>query len=83
MIGEQATGAVPGVTISAVAHEDLRVEFNGQHARLAVVLDDGTIVAAGDDVAHEARAVSVNSYRAFLKGEGRLRVFSKPIDPGP
>lgn len=80
MIGTQPTGHVPGVVISAVAHEGLTVTVNGRPARLAVVLDDGTVVAAGRDVAREAQAVAVNLHREFLKGNGHLRVLSAPIN---
>jgi hypothetical protein len=79
MIGTQPTGHVPGVVISAVTHEGLTVTVNGRPARLAVVLDDGTVVAAGRDVAREAQAVAVNLHREFLKGNGHLRVLSAPI----
>lgn len=82
MIGEQKTGAVPGVVISAVAHEGLRVTVDGRPGRLAVVDDQGRIVAAGADVEREARAVAVNSYRQMWMGQGHLRVLSKPIAPG-
>ena len=81
MIGTQPTGAMPGVVISAVAHEGLSVTVNGQPARLAVVLEDGTVVAAGREVAREAQAVAVNLHREFLKGNGHLRVLSGPIKP--
>lgn len=79
MIGTQPTGALPRVVISAVAHEDLAVTVDGKPARLAVVTDDGTIIAAGVEVAREAQNVSVNNYREFLKGKGHLRVLSAPI----
>lgn len=79
MIGTQHTGAVPGVVISAVSHEGLTVTVDGKPARLAIITDDGRIIAAGVDVAKEAEAVAVNCYRGFLKGKGFLRVLSKPI----
>lgn len=82
MIGEQKTGALPGVVISAVVHEGLRVTVDGRPARLAVVDDQGRIVAAGDDVAREAGAVAVNSYRQMWIGQGHLRVLSEPIAKG-
>jgi len=82
MIGTQPTGRLPGIVISAVAHEGLTVTVDGRPARLAVVLDDGTIVAAGRDVAREAQAVAVNLYREFWKGNGHLRVLSAPISSG-
>lgn len=81
MIGHQTTGAIEGVVISKVSHERLRVSVNGMPARLAIVLDDGTIVSAGDDVAREAEAVTLNCYRNVLQGKGYLRVLSAPLRP--
>lgn len=79
MIGEQRTGAIKGVVITAVSHEGLRVSVDGKPGRLAIVLDDGTVVSAGDDVAREAEAVAVNCYRNMLQGKGFLRVLSVPL----
>jgi hypothetical protein len=79
VIGRQPTGAIDGVVISAVSHEGLRVSVNGKPARLAILLEDGTVVSAGAEVAHEA--VAVNSYRNMLQGQGFLRVFSVPLVP--
>lgn len=79
MIGQQATGAIDGVVISKVSHERLRVTVDGKPARLAIVLDDGTIVSAGDEVAREAEAVTLNCYRNVLQGKGFLRVLSAPL----
>lgn len=81
MIGTQPTGAIDGVQISAVSHEGLSVSINGRPGRLAILTEDGEVVAAGKDVAREAQAVAVNCYRNFLKGKGFLRVLSKPIAP--
>ena len=81
MIGNQPTGAITGVVISAVSHEGLTVTFNGRPARLAILDDDGHIIAQGNQVAREAEAVSLNCYRNFLKGQGFLRVNSEPISP--
>ena len=80
MIGTQPTGAIDGVVISAVVHEGLSVTVDGKPARLAVVLDDGTVVAAGDQVAREAQAVAINCYRQMWMGQGHLRVLSGPIE---
>lgn len=80
MIGTQPTGQIPGVVIHAVAHEGLRVTVDGKPAQLAVVADDGRVVALGQEVADEAENVSVNSYRAFLLGRGHLRLQGKPIE---
>lgn len=75
MIGTQPTGAINGVVITAVAHEGLTVLANGKPARLAIIDDDGNVLAAGDAVAREAEAVALNCYRNFLKGNGHLRVY--------
>lgn len=80
MIGQQPTGALPGVVISAVSHEGLSVTVNGKPARLAVVTDDGQVIAAGGAVAREAEAVAINCYRQTLQGKGYLRVLGAPID---
>lgn len=77
MIGEQPTGAMPEVVISAVSHEGLSVTVNGKPARLAVIDDQGHVIAAGPVVAREAEAVAINSYREFLKGAGYLRVHKR------
>lgn len=80
MIGTQTTGAIEGVVITAVAHEGLTVLANGKPARLAIIDDDGNVLAAGADVAREAEAVALNCYRNFLKGNGHLRVY-KGVPP--
>ena len=81
MIGQQPTGAVPGVVITAVAHEGLRVLVNGRPARLAIVDENGAIVAEGDRVAREAEAVAINEYKATMRGLGHLRVWGKDLRP--
>lgn len=82
MIGTQPTNTLPGVVISAVSHEGLSVTYNGKPARLAILDDDGHIIAQGNQVAKEAEGVAVNCYRNFLKGQGFLRVNSEPIAAG-
>ena len=54
---------------------------NGKPGRLAIIGDDGKIIASGKDVAREVQAVAVNCYRQVLKGKGWLRELSKPITP--
>lgn len=81
MIGTQPVGTISGVVISAVSHEGLRVTVDGKPAKLAILSEDGSIIAVGDQVAREAEAVALNSYRNFLKGQGFLRVISAPITP--
>jgi hypothetical protein len=77
MIGTQPVGTINGVVISAVSHEGLSVTVDGKAARLAILTDDGRVIAAGNQVAKEVEAVAINSYRNFLKGQGYLRVHSK------
>ena len=79
MIGHQQTGAIPGAIISAVAHEGLTVTVNGRPARLAIVTEEGKIVASGPEVAREAGAVARNSLQNMWKGKGWLRELSQPI----
>jgi hypothetical protein len=76
MIGEMATGGLAGVVVSAVAHEGLSIQVEGRPARLAIIDEQGRVVAAGDQVAEEVEAVAINSYRAFLRGQGHLRAFA-------
>ena len=82
MIGQQPTGALPGVVISAVVHEGLSVTVDGKPGQLAVIDDQGRVVAVGQQVAREAGAVAVNSYRQMWIGQGHLRVLSEPIAKG-
>lgn len=77
MIGEQATGMLEGITVSAVAHEGLSIDVGGRPGRLAIVDDQGRVVASGPAVADEVEAVAINSYRAFLRGKGHLRTFGR------
>ena len=83
MIGTQPIGALGSVIISAVSHEGLSVTVDGKPARLAIITDDGRVIAAGDQVAREAEAVAVNNYRSFLQGKGFLRTLGQPIIPAP
>lgn len=80
MIGGIKAPELPGVEITAVAHEGLRVMAGDAPARLAVVDTAGRVIAAGDDVAKAAMAASVACYRGFLLGKGHLRVDGKESD---
>lgn len=83
MIGKQLTGGIDGVVITAQSHTGLKVTAGGKPARLAIVTDDDEVVAAGDSVAKEVEAVSINAYRNFLAGKGYLKVYSKPLQWRP
>jgi hypothetical protein len=81
MIGDQPEGTISGVVISAVSYETMKVTVDGKPARLAVIDDDGNVVAAGPQVAKEVQSVVINCYRNFWKGKGFLRVNSVvPVD---
>lgn len=79
MIGTQPEGTLGGVVISAVSHEGLCVTVDGKPARLAILSEDGHVIAVGDQVAREVEAVALNNYRNFLKGKGYLRVHNNSI----
>lgn len=79
MIGPQHTGAIEGIIISAQSHTGLKVTARGKPAQLAIVTDDGEVIAVGDLVAREVEAVAINAYRNFLAGKGHLKVHSKPL----
>ncbi|WP_372178573.1 hypothetical protein ACCQ23_10000 [Xanthomonas axonopodis pv. phyllanthi] len=79
MIGNQSTGGIPGVMMHATSHEGLLVNVDGKRARLAIIDNEGNVIAAGADVAREAEAVVLNNYRNTLKGKGFLRTYGNPI----
>jgi len=81
MIGTQRTGDLPRVVIHATSHEGLLVDVDGKRGRLAIVDDEGNVVAAGPEVAREAEAVALNNYRNTLKGQGFLRTYSGSLQP--
>ena len=70
--------------ISAVSHEGLAVEAaDGAPAFLAVVDGSGKVIEAGPHVAKLAYDVSVACFKNYLKGQGYLRVHSRPMIDGP
>lgn len=62
------------ITITASATTGLQVTVGGQPAQLAVVLADGTVVAAGPDVARGAEQAAQDSLRQFWRGAGHLAI---------
>jgi hypothetical protein len=70
MIGTHTTGRISGVEIKARSFEGLRITANGRPARLAIIDDNGHVIAAGPEVANEAEAAAINGWRAVLRGEG-------------
>lgn len=68
------------VIVSALSHEGLSVQTaDGRPARLAVVDQDGRVIAVGQEIAAAAFDAAVKSYRNFLIGNGHLRILSKPV----
>lgn len=65
MIGTQPEGTISGVVISAVSHEGLSVTVNGKPARLAILTDDGQVIAAAsvmdDLIAAERHGIAVRA----------------------
>jgi hypothetical protein len=83
MITPPEIGTIPGAEISAVAHEGFTVRLpDGRHARLAVVDDDGQVIAAGAEVEREAWAVAAAAWRNFLIGRGFMRVRTRNVPSG-
>ncbi|MCO8250164.1 hypothetical protein [Comamonas thiooxydans] len=81
MLGEQATGAIDGVLIHTVSHEPPKATYKGKPVQLAIITEDGQVIASGTSVAQEIEAAIVTCYRNTLKGFGHLRVQSSPIPP--
>lgn len=79
MIGDQSTGTLGDLHITAVSHAPPQASYQGRRVRLAIVDDNGHILAAGEAVAREVEAVVINCYRNTLRGQGFLRVHSQPI----
>lgn len=81
MINPKA-GELLASSISATISEGFAVTTaDGRPARLAVVDDAGNIVEAGPQVAQQAWAVCIQAQQNFWRGEGHLRVLSKPAEP--
>lgn len=76
---QPALGDVPAPIISAVTHEGLRVTTaDGRRAKLAVLDEDGNILAAGPDIERAAFEAAVLAYRNFLQAQGHIRIQIQP-----
>lgn len=79
MIGIPETDQLEHATISGVIYEGFTCQHrDGRKLRMALVDDAGNIVEAGPAVAREAWNVCIQVQKNFWKGQGHLRVFSKP-----
>lgn len=78
MIAEPKTNTLPGAVLSGVVYDGLRCTTrDGKPARLAVLDEDGNIIAEGREVEREAWNVTLLVYRQFLQGQGHLRVHAE------
>lgn len=68
-------------TIGAVIFEGITVtDGEGRPAQLAVIDQNGRVVAAGPHVAKAAWTASVEAYRNHLQGRGHLRAIRNPAE---
>ena len=79
--GEAAAVAagMAGIRLQASANDGLQALLDGRPVRLAVVDDDGTVLAVGAGVAQAAEASSVEAYRLLLRAQGHLLAVSGPV----
>ena len=79
--GEAAAVAagMAGIRLQASANDGLQALVDGRPVRLAVVDDDGTVLAVGAGVAQAAEASSVEAYRLLLRAQGHLLAVSGPV----
>lgn len=65
------------ILIAATATEGLSVTLpDGRPARLAVVDEDGNVIAC-EDVTRQAFDASCRAYRNFLQGQGHIRAIAR------
>lgn len=65
---------LPGAHLVGSAREGLRVTTaDGRPARLAIIDDQGNIVAAGDNVARATWLIARETIKNFLRGQGHLK----------
>lgn len=79
MIGSKPQDPTDKIQFSATAHTDLSVHVGGKPAKLAVITEDGTVVASGAKVAKSAAWVTLNTYRNFLQGKGFIKVVTEGL----
>lgn len=80
MIFDAKTDMLPNATISGVTHEGFTCRTrDGKKLNLALVDEEGNVVAAGQHVAQEAWNVCIQVQHNFWIGQGHLRVLSKPL----
>ncbi|MEX3950581.1 hypothetical protein AB4Y45_25585 [Paraburkholderia sp. EG287A] len=66
-------------TVTALMWERFTITGDdGRPATLAILDEDGHVLDAGPQVAHELWELAVLAYRQYLVGEGLLRIYSTP-----
>lgn len=75
--GIRPTGSLNNAIISARCFEPFDVKTcDGKPARLAIIDEQGNILADGPEVAKEAWNLMINVYKNYLIGKGHIRVFT-------
>ncbi len=67
-----------GIRISATTTRPLQVTAAGKPARLAIVDDQGQIIAVGDEVAWECAAVMRGALERYWEAQGWLETVNVP-----
>ena len=74
MIRYEHNGVVGPATVRAVVHTGISITAHGKPARLAILGEDGSVIAEGQAVADAVEAAAVNaSFSDALKVSGRVR----------
>jgi hypothetical protein len=73
MIRYDHDGKVGPATVRAVVHTGISITAHGRPARLAILGEDGSVIAEGQAVADAVEAAAVNAFSDALKVSGRVR----------
>ena len=80
IVGEQ-TALAGTMQLSAVVHEGIRIDHpEGKICRIAIIDENGQVVAGGEDVTKAVFDVAIGAFQNLLKARGHLRTYSKPIN---
>lgn len=83
IVGEQAAQAGT-MQLSAVVHEGIRINHpDGKPCRIAIIDENGQVVAGGEDVTKAVFDVAIGAFQNLMKARGHLRTYSKPINTNP
>ena len=80
IVGEQ-TAQAGTMQLSAVVHEGIRIDHpEGKPCRIAIIDENGQVVAGGEDVTKAVFDVAIAAFQNLLKARGHMRTYSKPIN---